>query len=264
VSQDREKVRKKQVLVTGAEGIIGQAVRKHLKNRYDLRFLTWQPATFPSHVADISDFDAIVPAFAGVDAVVHLAAAANGDDPWDNVLRSNIVGTYNVFEAARRQGVGTVVFTSSNHVVGWYEVEAGPALYRLNDPRVFDTRTEIRPDSLYGVSKVFGEALGRYYVDRYGMRVVCIRIGSCPPQDDPRFASVFGLDLKPEERYLRQRAVWLSQSDCAQLIWRAIEAPVRWAVVYGISDNPRQFWDVSSAHELLGYRPEGHAPPSPG
>jgi nucleoside-diphosphate-sugar epimerase len=263
VNRDPESTRRKQVLVTGAEGIIGEVVRKHLSDRYDLRFLTWHPAAFPSHVADVSDFDAIRPAFSDVDAVVHLAAAANGDDPWDDILRSNIVGTYNVFEAARRAGVETVVFTSSNHVVGWYEVEAGPALYRLGDPRVLDTRTEVRPDSLYAVSKVFGEALGRYYVDRYRMRVICIRIGSCPPQDDPRFASVFGLDLKPEERYLRQRAAWLSQPDCAQLIWRAIEAPVRWAVVYGISDNPRQFWDLSTARELLGYHPEGHAPPLP-
>jgi nucleoside-diphosphate-sugar epimerase len=250
--------------VTGAEGIIGDALRKYLADRYDLRLLTRQPAEFPSHVADIADLDAIAPAFEGVDAVVHLAAAANGDDPWEEILRSNIAGTYNVFEAARRAGVDTVVFASSNHVVGWYEVEIGPALYDLDHPRVLDDRTELRPDSPYAVSKVFGEALGRYYVDRYGMRVICIRIGSCPTRDDPRFASVFGLDLRPEERYLRQRAAWLSQRDCAQLVWRAIEAPVRWAVVYGISDNPRQFWDLSGARELLGYRPERRAPLSPG
>ena len=105
----------RRVLVTGAEGTIGTAVREHLAERYELVSLTLTPQDFPSHVADISDLDAIRPAFQDVDAVVHLAASADLEASWDDVLRNNLVGTYNVFEAAREAGVSRVVFASSNH-----------------------------------------------------------------------------------------------------------------------------------------------------
>ena len=104
----------RRVLVTGAEGVIGTAVREHLGGRYELTSLTLTAQEFRSHVADISDLEAIRPAFEGVDAVVHLAASAGLETPWDDVLRNNIVGTYNVFEASRRAGVSRVVFASSS------------------------------------------------------------------------------------------------------------------------------------------------------
>src|SRR3954469_11205236 len=100
----------RRALVTGAEGAIGSAVRRHLGGRYELVSLTLTPQDFPSHVGDISDLDAIRPAFEGVDAVVHLAASAAIEAPWDDVLRNNLVGTYNVFEAAREAGVERIVF----------------------------------------------------------------------------------------------------------------------------------------------------------
>ena len=114
---------------------------------------------------------------------------------------------------------------------------------------------------MYAVSKVYGEAIGRFYSDRYGIDVICIRIGSCPPQNDPRFASVAGLDLTADEQFMRRRAAWLSHRDCAQLFRRCLDADgVRWAVVYGISNNPRQFWDLAEARRILGYAPEDAAP----
>ena len=242
----------RRVLVTGAEGTIGGILRRALADRYELRHLTRQRADFPSHVADIADLDAILPAFEGIDAVVHLAASAAVESPWEAVLHDNVIGTYNVFEAARRASVRRVVFASSNHAIGMYEVEGAPELYDIGDERVYDDTVPVRPDSLYGVSKVFGEVLGRYHVDRRGMRVICLRLGSVLADDDPRAAG--------EEAH-RLRATWLSHRDCAQLISRALDAEhVRWAVVYGISDNPRQFWDLSSARELLGYRPQDRAP----
>ena len=257
----------KTVLVTGAEGTIGKAVREYLGERYDLRALTRTRQEFPSHVADIADLDAIRPAFEGVAAVVHLAASPAVETPWAEILPNNLVGTYNVFEASRLAGVGTVVFASSNHAIGMYELEGAPSLYDLDDPRVYDERVEARPDSLYGVSKLYGEALGRMYHDLHRMRVVCLRIGSVRADDDPASPAMLAsvpaplAHLSPEERRQRMRATWLSRRDCAELIARAIDAEdVDWAVVYGISDNPRQFWSLRSARELLGFEPRDRAP----
>ena len=191
----------RRVLVTGAEGVIGTAVREHLGGRYELTSLTLTPQEFPSHVADIADLDAIRPAFEGVDAVVHLAASPAIETPWEDVLHNNIVGTYNVFEAARLAGVERVVFASSNHAVGMYELDGAPGIYEADDERRVDHTAEIRPDSLYGVSKAYGEALGRMYVERHGLRVFCLRIGAVRAHDDPTQESANPLlDLDAEGR----------------------------------------------------------------
>jgi nucleoside-diphosphate-sugar epimerase len=259
---------KKPVLITGAEGRVGIALRKHLADRYDLRYLTRGSADFPSHVADISDLNAILPAFNGVGAVVHLAAVVAWEAPWDEILHSNIIGTRNVFEAARQCGVGTVVYASSNHTIGMYEKEQSPDLYDRDDVRVYDHTVEVRPDSLYGVSKVFGEAIGRYYADNFGMRVYCLRIGTLRKDDNPCSPGVAASPSWPhltaEQKYERLRATWLSHRDCAELVACCLEAEtVPWAVVYGISNNPRQFWDLSHARQLLRYEPKDRAPANP-
>ncbi len=252
----------RRVLVTGAEGMIGTAVREHLAGRYELTSLTLTPQEFPSHVGDIAELDAIRPAFEGVDAVVHLAASAAVETPWDDVLHNNIVGTYNVFEAARLAGVSRVVFASSNHVVGMYELDGAPAVYDPDDERSYDHTAEIRPDSLYGVSKAYGEALGRMYMERYGLRVFCLRIGAVREHDDPTAGTAIPLiDLDAEGQRNRLRAVWLSKRDCAELIASCLDAEdVSWAVVYGVSGNPRRFWDLTHARALLGWEPEDAAP----
>lgn len=257
--------RPKTVLVTGANGVIGQVVREHLADRYDLRLMTRRPAEYPSVVADITDLDAIAPAFEGVDAVIHLAGSPDVQTPWESILPNNLVGVYNVFEAARRAGVGAIIYASSNHAIGGYELDAQPELYRLDDTRVYDHTVEVRPDSLYGVSKVYAEALGRYYHDRYGMRVYNLRIGSVLASDDPRSPEIGKatgwLPLSPSDAFARYRATWLSHRDCAHLIECCLEsAHVSWAVVYGISNNPRQFWDLQHARDLIGYTPQDSAP----
>jgi NAD+ dependent glucose-6-phosphate dehydrogenase len=258
---------KKKVLVTGATGVIGKAVREMLADQYDLHYLTRSPADFPSFVADITDLEGIQPAFRGMDAVVHLAASSSVEATWDEVLPNNLIGTYNVYEAASREGVGTVVFASSNHAIGVYEIEGAPELYELDDPRIYDHTVDIRPDSLYGMSKAYGEALGRYYVDMHGLRVFCLRIGSVRDADDPIDPKIGEsspplLNLQTEEqRYKRMRGTWLSRRDCCNLISRCLDnEDLNWAVVYGISDNPRQFWDISHAKNILGYDPRDSAP----
>jgi NAD+ dependent glucose-6-phosphate dehydrogenase len=252
----------RRVLVTGAEGTIGTAVREHLAGRYELASLTLTPQEFPSHVADIADLDAILPAFENVDAVVHLAAVADLKAPWDDVLRNNIVGTYNVFEAARQAGVSRVVFASSHHVVGMYELDGAPTIYDPDDERRYDHTVEIRPDSLYGVSKAYGEALGRMYVERHGLRVFCLRIAAVRAEDhDATPTANVLIELDAEGRRNRLGAVWLSRRDCAELIARCLDIEDEsWAIVYGVSGSPRRFWDLNHARELLGWEPQDMPP----
>lgn len=257
----------KKVLVTGAEGLIGSIVRERLGDRYALSYLTRSPEEFASHIGDVADLEGILPAFDGVDAVVHLAASAAVTTPWEDILHDNIIGTYNVFEAARRAGVDSVVFASSNHAVGMFEITTAPDVYALDDPRQIDHRAELRPDSYYGVSKAFGEALGRYYSEMHGLRVFCLRIGWVRGDDDPRPEQIGSppdwLTLTPEQTYDRIRAVWLSHRDCAQLIARCLDADhVQFGIYYGTSNNPRQIWDLTNAREEIGYAPEDSAPVS--
>src|SRR5215213_3604459 len=147
------------VLVTRATGLIGgfvMNVGRAPGSQFDPVGLARSPGPNADVVADIGDLDALVAACAGIDAIVHLAATSAVDSPWEAVLESNLIGTYNVFEAARRAGVPRVVFASSNHAIGTYELQGAPALYDLDDDRVYDHTVEIRPASLYGVSKVYG------------------------------------------------------------------------------------------------------------
>jgi len=257
---------KRKVLVTGAAGVIGQAFIHHLGETYDIFGIDLKEAPgTPTLVANINDLSAIAGAFEGMDAVVHLAATISVDSPWDAVLQANLIGTYNVFEAAHKAGVASVIFASSNHTVGGYELDGLPSIYDLGDSRVYDHTVEDRPDSLYGVSKVYGEALGRHYSEAFGMRVYCLRIGSVRADDDPRDPSVatgsFWLDLTPAQKFERLRATWLSQRDAAGLISACIEAEqTKFAIVYGISNNPRQMWDLTHAKDVLGWAPQDSAP----
>lgn len=254
------------VLITGADGQVGTALREYLGDEFNLRSLTLHPQDFPSQVGNIADLEAIRPAFEGVQAVVHLAASAPVESAWEDVLQNNLIGAYNVFEAARLAGVDRVVFASSNHAIGMYEFEGSPELFELDDERVFDHTVPIRPDSLYGVSKAYGEALGRYYHERHGMAVYCLRIGAMRGDDDPFAESVIAggggiLELTPEQTRKRMRAAWLSRADAARLVRQCLTVTEpRWALVYGISDNPRQYWDLGHARAVLGYDPRDSAP----
>ena len=158
-----------------------------------------------------------------------------------------------------------VVFASSNHAIGTYELQGAPALYNLDDDRVYDHTAEIRPDSLYGVSKAYGEALGRHYVDQYGLSVVCLPIGGTRDPGHPSHPNQLWADmtdLRPETLALRRRmrAVWLSERDCVQLIEKSLLTQEPWVLVYGISNNPRRFWDIEHARRVLGYEPQDAAP----
>ena len=250
------------ILITGADGLIGSILRRELAD-LELRLLTRAPIEAPSHVADIAELDAIAPAFAGVEAVIHLAAESSPQAAWSELVGPNVIGLRNIFEAARLAGVGRVVYASSTHVVAGHERAAAPALYELDDTRRFGVDVPVRPDSLYGATKAFGEVLGRYYADAHGLAVICLRIGWVWGGPDEEFlGGQDERDLADWQRqfHRRSRAIWLSQRDCGQLFRRALAADVRWAVVYGTSDNPRQIWDLEPARRLLGFRPQDSAP----
>lgn len=247
---------KKRVLITGGAGLIGSILRKRLGDRYELSSLDREPVEGTrSFTGNISDLDSILPAFERQDAVVHLAADPGANSPWESNLANNFVGTYNVFEAARRSGVKRVVFASSNHAMGgnyldepWKRIVAGEFDKVPKDYPLVDESMRIRPDGYYGVAKAYGEALGSYYNDYHGLRSIHLRIGWVIADDDPTF-SPFCL------------AIWLSHSDVAQLVRRSIDAPdsLDYAVVNATSDNRWKIFSIDGAKRVLGYQPEDGA-----
>ena len=227
------------VLVTGGAGKIGTALRSHWRGRYGLLRLADIAAQEPTGAGeeichlDMRDITSVEKSMEGMDCVVHLAGIPH-EDTWDNILSVNIEGTYNAFEVARRQGVRRVVFASSNHVIGFHRRE-----------EVIDTDAQPRPDSRYGVSKVFGEALGSMYADKYGLSVACLRIGPFRTPDKPNAP--------------RELMNWLSHADMAQLAGRCVEHPkYHFVVLYGVSNNTRNRWDNAKVG-FIGYRPTDNA-----
>lgn len=200
----------------------------------------------------------------GVEAVIHLGGASSPDAEWDAVLNANIVGTRNMLEAARQADVPRVILASSTHAVVGHEKAAAPGIYELDDERRFGVDVPPRPDSLYGASKVFAEALARWYVDVHGMKVISLRIGwvwDGPDEEFMREPTAADLTEEVGRWRARSRAIWLSQRDCVRLFRAALAATdVDWAVVYGTSDNPRQIWDLEPGRRLIGFEPLDRAP----
>jgi NAD+ dependent glucose-6-phosphate dehydrogenase len=159
------------VAITGSRGQVGTLLVPRLTEHFDLRLIDIVPPSTdpPEHLQlDICDSEAMTAAFEGVDAVVHLAGQRAVSASWAELEQPNIVGLVSTFEAAYRAGVKKIVFASTGHVTGMYDREQAWPL----SPGV-----PVRPDSLYGATKAFGEALGRYYSDNFGMSVLCLRFG---------------------------------------------------------------------------------------
>ncbi len=228
---------RRRVLITGATGDMGTMLWRRLREDYDLvahgRTPNDPEQAGDLRSGDLEDLDEMRALMEGVDTVVHMAGASAPESTWDDVLGANIVGTRNVLEAARQEGVRRVVFASTNHVLGMYDRAGEWPVNPQHHPR---------PDSLYGVSKVFGEALGRFYHDEHGLEFIALRIGWST--DDPNDS---------DEEILH--AMWLSDDDAEQVVRCAIEAPVTFGIYYAISDNPNRRWDITNTLVDLGYRP---------
>jgi uronate dehydrogenase len=223
------------ILLTGAAGIVGTLMRGLLPSYgYELRLLDAVPIEDEPEaiVADLADREALREAVRGVDAVIHLAGISL-EASFEAILSANIQGTYHLYEAVREEGVGRVVFASSNHAVGYTRWPAP------GDPPV-PVDVPHRPDTFYGLSKCFGEDLAQLYWDKHGIETVSVRIGSC----------------FPEPTSVRMLSIWMSPADGARLFHAALTAPdVGHSIVYGSSANTRQVWDLTSAR-ALGYEPQ--------
>ncbi len=227
------------LLLTGAAGGLGRVLRPRLKrychtlrlsDRADLGTPAEGEELWPAALEDKPAIDALLQ---GVDAVVHLGGVSV-EAAWAPIQAANITGVFNLYEAARHHGVRRVVFASSNHVTGFYRQD-----------EVIDALAPPKPDTLYGVSKAFGENLSRMYFERYGIETVCLRIGSATPQ--------------PETR--RMLATWLSHDDLERLVLASLTAPVvSHAIVFGMSANGTRFWDNRLAAHI-GYQPQDSAEP---
>ncbi|HEX3341851.1 MAG TPA: NAD(P)-dependent oxidoreductase [Pseudolabrys sp.] len=224
------------ILITGAAGDVGTRLRKLLKGVYSLRISDIRkPADLGADdefvAADLGDYEQTRQITAGIDGIVHLGGYSI-EGPWETIHKSNIVGCYNLFEAAYRSGVKRIVFASSNHAVGFYRRD-----------RKIGVDVTLRPDSRYGVSKAFGEAVGALYADKHGLRVTCIRIGN--------------VGDKPLDK--RRLSIWIKPEDLAQLIRIGLEHPdIRFEIFYGASDNEAGWWDNSNARRF-GYHPQFHS-----
>ncbi|MXM63114.1 NAD-dependent epimerase/dehydratase family protein [Streptomyces sp. HUCO-GS316] len=223
------------VLLTGAAGRVGTLMQNllpafgHELRLFDVRPIEGDPDAI---TADLADKAAVREAVRGVDAIVHLAGISL-EAPFEKILRANIEGTYHLYEAAREEGVGRIVFASSNHAVGFTPRPRG------DDPLI-PVYTPRRPDTFYGLSKAFGEDLAQLYWDKHGLETVSVRIGSCFPQPTS----------------VRMLSIWMSPGDGARLFHAALTAEnVGHTVVYGSSANTRLWWDLSGAR-ALGYEPQ--------
>lgn len=227
------------LLLTGAAGGLGKALRPRLKAYCDVLRVSdialMPPAAGGEEVvsAALQDAAAVHELLRDVQAVVHLGGVSV-EGPFEPILQANIVGAYNLYEAARKHGVKRIVFASSNHVTGFYRQD-----------EVIDARAPMRPDGHYGLSKAFGENLAQFYFDRYRLETVSLRIGSSFPA--------------PVDR--RMLATWMSYDDLERLVVAALGAPVvGHSVIYGMSDNSTTWWDNTFARHI-GYRPQDSSEP---
>ncbi len=242
------------VLITGMSGRIGSAVGRQLEGKYELSALNRRLVPgVPTCQADIADMEAIRPAFEGIDAVVHMAGGFESEG-LERLLQSNINGAYNIFECAYQAGVKRVIYASSGRVISNYELDepyksivegryddVPPGWQRITheDP--------VRPHSIYACTKLWGEALARYYAESFGMSSIVIRVGYVNDEDKP--------DTK------RRFTHWASQRDSAQMVEKCLAAPddLKFAIFFLTSDNKWGYRDLDYPRKLIGYEPEDRA-----
>jgi uronate dehydrogenase len=221
----------KRILLTGAAGGLGKILRERIKPWAEIVRVSdladLGPARAGEEVVqcDLADKDAVMALMEGVDAVLHFGGISV-EAPFGPIMQANILGVANLYEAVHKCGVKRVIFASSNHTMGFY---------RTTD--MVDADMPLRPDGMYGISKVFGEAMSRDYYDRFGIETVCIRIGSSFPEP-----------VNP-----RMMVTYFSYDDLVEMLRCSLFAPrVGHTIAFGVSNNKAKWWDDrKGAH--LGY-----------
>lgn len=231
---------RERILITGPGGRVGTRIVPLLREHFSLRLFDHRPVAGESDdetiLGDIQDFAALQRACAGVTAMLHLAAVPDEDDFYTRLLPMNLLGVYNAFEAARQAGLKKVLFASTGQTV-------------LNYGKTWVTPDmPVRPSTVYGCTKVFGEALARHYSDVHGLAMIVLRICWFQGYDSPLFRS------QPE-----MRTEWISPKDLTQLIVKAIGSDVKFSIFFGISNNTGRHFDISNAQHLVGYAPQDDA-----
>lgn len=245
----------KRVLVTGMSGLIGGVVRRQLQHKHELSALNRSDIPgVKTFQADISDLTAIRPAFEGQDCVVHLAAMLGMNSTDEEMLQVNVIGTYNVFMAARDAGVKRIVYASSGATISGYErIEPYKSLVeeRYEDAPaswpIITHETPMRPNGVYGASKIWGEALARHLTDTNDISIICLRFGHVTKEDRPVIP--------------RDWSMWCSRRDAGNMVELCLDAPdeLTFDVFYVVSDNKWRYRDIDHAREVLGYESHDNA-----
>ena len=224
------------LLITGINGRIGNVLQKALQEIHEVfgvdRKEPFSERIFSADLAEYSQVAPVVQQLSPLDCIIHLAGNPSVSASWESVLSANIIGTRNIFEAAREFQVRRVIFASSDHVTGAYEgFEPNLHLHLQPEPPKISVQDPIRPDSDYGLSKACGEAVARYYCARWGIEAICLRIGAVLPNDDPTTD-------------LRLRKIWLSHRDLIQLVEKSLACQCHvWDLL----------WSLQEQRRLLGY-----------
>jgi uronate dehydrogenase len=246
----------KRVFIVGGAGRVGTTIRKRLAEKYAFTGIDAEPGDEPELAAgDARDLATLEAAFEGQDTVIYLPNMNREPGTWESGYENDLPAIRNTFEAAQRNGVKRVIFASSNRVTEKYEhnypysaIVRGElqGLDPANIPYISST-TPVRPQGPYGFVKVFGETLGRWYSDQYGLSVICLRIGRFTGSDEPQD--------------VRQLSVLVTPRDLTHLVDRCITAPedVGFAIFYAVSNNKWRIWDISEAQRLIGYEPQDNA-----
>ena len=245
-------IKKQRVGITGANGTIGRVLLDGLKSEYELTAFSRRKVDFPTNIVNFDCPEEVMGKFEGLDAIIHLAADPSPLAPWESVRRHNVEAMYQVVEECVRSNVKRLVFASTNHTMHGHTM--------LTSPETLDATKSVRmklsdtpnPDSLYAVSKLFGENLGKLYSEKWGLEFISLRIGWMIKQDDPTV-----MRDTPSEDYMR--AMFLSQRECVQAHVKALEVKSNFLIAYVVSNNGRRVFDLEETKINLGFDPKDDA-----
>lgn len=237
------------ILITGSEGLIGNLLSSRLSeyNIVKLDQIFSKSANYVrSNLQSIGELKDKIAEYLAIDCIWHLAGHCDPKASWNSILVNNIIATRTIFEFARECGVSKVISASSNHVTGLFEGNP-PSLHLQPDKKtIVSEKLPIGPDSYYGVSKAFGEALGKYFSETFKIKTICLRLGSVLKGDNP-------------SNNPRHRSTWLSHNDLLILVEGAMKSNVDYGIYYGVSNNSRRFWDLTNTQNELKYYPKDNA-----